>query len=228
MSDTKKPRLSLIPQAGAGRKARILEAGLRDGRQPGDWKKLPVEDLRDAMLRHVASYVEGETDQDHLAAIAVNADLLLWQEEASKTPRPAVDTSYWWTDGEARYSAPDTPVSIALSLRVISDIARIQATPVATATPRKGVLVGRQSDQQIRIASIRLDEMWPQTLGGDEEEVLGVWELYSGGGPLPAQDWLEDRAVYGDHLRVAIYSSATRLWLVEADRITELHRETNR
>lgn len=81
MSDTKKPRLSLIPQAGAGRKARMLEAGLRDGRKPGDWKKLPVDDLRDALLRHVAAYVEGEPDEDHLAAIAVNADLLLWLEE---------------------------------------------------------------------------------------------------------------------------------------------------
>lgn len=88
MSDTTKPQLTLVPLVGLRRIARILEAGLKDGRDPGDWKNKKPEDFKNALLRHVADYTDppyGTTlaEEDHLAALAANALILLHFEEGA-------------------------------------------------------------------------------------------------------------------------------------------------
>ena len=85
MSDETKPRLTLIPRDLEERTARIFEAGLRDGRKPGDWQKMSVEHFRDALQRHVRLYSMGDESEDHLAAIAANTAIIGWYEERNES-----------------------------------------------------------------------------------------------------------------------------------------------
>lgn len=89
MSDETKPRMALIPTAGLSRVARVLERGLQDGkREPGDWRRRDPVAFRDALFRHLAAYLEGRAGEDHIAAVAANALILLALEER---PTFAVD-----------------------------------------------------------------------------------------------------------------------------------------
>lgn len=74
-----KPRPSLVEPSFIMAMASIMELGLKNGRQPGDWKDIPrdqaLEQYRDALLRH--AFAEDESE-DHLAAVACNAMILWW------------------------------------------------------------------------------------------------------------------------------------------------------
>lgn len=74
-----KPRPSLVDGEFIMAMATIMELGLKNGRKPGDWKRVDREqallEYRDAMLRH--AFAE-DCDEDHLAAVACNAMILRW------------------------------------------------------------------------------------------------------------------------------------------------------
>lgn len=47
-----------------------------------NWEKgLPMHSMLDSALRHLAKYMDGQTDEDHLAAAATNILMALWTEE---------------------------------------------------------------------------------------------------------------------------------------------------
>ncbi len=92
MSDQTKPRVGLVPLNGMLRAARVMEAGLRDGRGPGDWKKMKREDFVDARMRHIIQADMGDDSEDHEAAIMANTHIIAWfDEQKSSTPTPAAD-----------------------------------------------------------------------------------------------------------------------------------------
>ena len=47
-----------------------------------NWEKgLPMHSMLDSAMRHLAKYMDGWTDEDHLAAAATNLLMALWTEE---------------------------------------------------------------------------------------------------------------------------------------------------
>ena len=47
-----------------------------------NWEKgLPVHSMLDSAMRHMAKYMDGWTDEDHLAAAATNLLMAMWTEE---------------------------------------------------------------------------------------------------------------------------------------------------
>ena len=47
-----------------------------------NWEKgLPMHSMLDSALRHLAKYMDGQNDEDHLAAAATNLLMALWTEE---------------------------------------------------------------------------------------------------------------------------------------------------
>ena len=52
-----------------------------------NWEKgMPMHSMLDSAMRHLAKYMDGWTDEDHLAAAATNLLMALWTEEK----RPAM------------------------------------------------------------------------------------------------------------------------------------------
>lgn len=116
MSDRTKPRLSLVPLVGLLRVAAVMALGLRDGRKPGDWQRMTSEDFREALLRHVERYASEAKGEDHLAALAANALILLWfedretnrtleEEDAKPVAAPPLNGAPW-SDFVAWYGYP--------------------------------------------------------------------------------------------------------------------------
>lgn len=47
-----------------------------------NWEKgLPIHSTIDSALRHLAKYMDGQTDEDHLCAAATNLLMTMWLEE---------------------------------------------------------------------------------------------------------------------------------------------------
>ena len=47
-----------------------------------NWEKgLPMHSMLDSAMRHLAKYMDGWTDEDHLAAAATNLLMAMWTEE---------------------------------------------------------------------------------------------------------------------------------------------------
>lgn len=76
-----KLRMSLIPQSSLERLMdRFLEGAEKYGEN--NWMfGMPVIDLTDSTDRHLRSYLNGDTSEDHLAAVAWNAFVLMFQED---------------------------------------------------------------------------------------------------------------------------------------------------
>ena len=77
--------MSLVNMTFIRKMAECLEEGLREGREPNDWKEGETLDFTDALLRHLELALrEGASlpeTKDHLVAIAVNAMILWWHCE---------------------------------------------------------------------------------------------------------------------------------------------------
>lgn len=86
MSDATKPRVDLVPMVGLERVARVLEAGLKDGKVSNDWQRVPREQFAAALYRHVVRLQHGDSKEDHLAAVATNALILMWFDAAGNEP----------------------------------------------------------------------------------------------------------------------------------------------
>lgn len=91
--DTKgKPKLSLVPPAIMFDVARIREYGNNKypNGGPDNWKKVPIEDYRDAMLRHMFKYIENPEGLDeesgfpHYMHLACNIAFICQLEKEAK------------------------------------------------------------------------------------------------------------------------------------------------
>jgi predicted outer membrane lipoprotein len=76
-----KGRCDLLPACALLRLSKHYETG---GKKYGDnnWQKgMPISVLMDSSARHLLKYLDGWTDEDHLAAAAWNILNAMWMEE---------------------------------------------------------------------------------------------------------------------------------------------------
>ena len=84
-----KGRMDLLPWSALLRISRHMEDAILPDPETGkphyperNWEKgLPLHTMIDSAFRHLAKYVEGWTDEDHLCAAATNLLMALWTEE---------------------------------------------------------------------------------------------------------------------------------------------------
>lgn len=76
-----KGRMDLLPWCAVLRVARHFEAGaVKYGDR--NWERgIPLSSFMDSAARHIAKYMDGQTDEDHLCAAAWNLLCALWTEE---------------------------------------------------------------------------------------------------------------------------------------------------
>lgn len=78
---TGKGRFDLIPWCAVMRIAHHMEESLKVY-EPRNWEKgLPMHSMIDSAFRHLAKYVDGQTDEDHLCAATTNLLMAMWMEE---------------------------------------------------------------------------------------------------------------------------------------------------
>ena len=76
-----KGRFDLIPWCAIMRIAKHMQESLKVY-SPRNWEKgLPMHSMIDSAFRHLAKYVDGWDDEDHLCAAATNLLMALWTEE---------------------------------------------------------------------------------------------------------------------------------------------------
>ena len=84
-----KGRMDLLPMCALIRISKHMEDAIKPDPETGkphyperNWEKgLPIHTMIDSALRHLAKYVDGQTDEDHLCAAATNLLMALWTEE---------------------------------------------------------------------------------------------------------------------------------------------------
>lgn len=84
-----KGRMDLLPMCALIRISKHMEDAIKPDPETGkphyperNWEKgLPIHTMIDSALRHLAKYVDGWTDEDHLCAAATNLLMALWTEE---------------------------------------------------------------------------------------------------------------------------------------------------
>lgn len=75
-----KGRCDLLPHSALLRVARHMENSLADHEERNWERGLPMHCFLDSAMRHVFKYMDGQTDEDHLAAAATNLLMALWTE----------------------------------------------------------------------------------------------------------------------------------------------------
>ena len=76
-----KGRCDLLPACSLLRLAKHYEAGAKKY-EDRNWEKgIPISVMIDSGLRHIFKYLDGQTDEDHLAAAAWNILGAMWMEE---------------------------------------------------------------------------------------------------------------------------------------------------
>lgn len=76
-----KGRCDLLPHSALLRVARHMENSLADHGERNWEMGLPMHCFLDSAMRHVFKYMDGQTDEDHLAAAATNLLMALWTED---------------------------------------------------------------------------------------------------------------------------------------------------
>ena len=76
-----KGRMDLMPWSAIMRISKHMEKGSEDHGERNWEKGLPMHCFMDSAFRHMAKYMEGYTDEDHLCAAAWNLLCALWTEE---------------------------------------------------------------------------------------------------------------------------------------------------
>lgn len=111
-----KGRMDLLPMCALIRISKHMEDAILPDPETGrphyperNWEKgLPIHTMIDSAMRHLAKYVDGQVDEDHLCAAATNLLMALWTEEKrwDMVDIPAVRESHPWrepnSDGEQR------------------------------------------------------------------------------------------------------------------------------
>lgn len=78
---TGKGRCDLLPMCALIRLSKHYEAGSADHGERNWEKGLPMHSFLDSAIRHLFEYMDGQTDEDHLAAAAWNILGAMWTEE---------------------------------------------------------------------------------------------------------------------------------------------------
>ena len=76
-----KGRCDLLPACSLLRIAKHMENSLSNYPERNWEKGLPMHSMIDSAMRHILKYIDGQTDEDHLAAAATNLLMALWTEE---------------------------------------------------------------------------------------------------------------------------------------------------
>ena len=84
-----KGRMDLLPWSALIRVSKHMEDAILPDPETGiahyperNWEKgLPLHTMIDSAFRHLAKYVDGRTDEDHLCAAATNLLMAMWIEE---------------------------------------------------------------------------------------------------------------------------------------------------
>lgn len=84
-----KGRMDLLPMCALIRISRHMEDAITPDPNTGvphyperNWEKgLPMHSMIDSAFRHLAKYMDGQTDEDHLCAAATNLLMAMWTEE---------------------------------------------------------------------------------------------------------------------------------------------------
>lgn len=84
-----KGRMDLLPWSALMRISKHMENSILPDPETGkthyperNWEKgIPMHSMIDSAFRHLAKYVDGWTDEDHLCAAATNLLMALWTEE---------------------------------------------------------------------------------------------------------------------------------------------------
>lgn len=76
-----KGRMDLLPWSALLRVSRHVENSLADHEERNWERGLPMHCFLDSAFRHMAKYMEGWDDEDHLAAAATNLLMAMWTEE---------------------------------------------------------------------------------------------------------------------------------------------------
>ena len=80
-----KPRFDLLPIMCLKRLSKLYESGAIKYGENNYQKGMPFKRVYASLFRHLVAWREGETGEDHLAAIAWNAFALMYFEEMIKS-----------------------------------------------------------------------------------------------------------------------------------------------
>lgn len=76
-----KGRFDLLPWCAIIRIAKHVQESTKVYK-PRNWENgLPMHSMIDSAFRHLAKYMDGQTDEDHLCAAATNLLMAMWMEE---------------------------------------------------------------------------------------------------------------------------------------------------
>ncbi len=78
---TGKGRMDLLPMCALIRLSKHYESGSVEHGERNWEKGIPIHSFIDSALRHLAKYVDGMNDEDHLCAAAWNILSAMWTEE---------------------------------------------------------------------------------------------------------------------------------------------------
>jgi len=78
---TGKGRMDLLPMCALIRLSKHYESGSVEHGERNWEKGIPIHSFIDSALRHIAKYVDGMDDEDHLCAAAWNILSAMWTEE---------------------------------------------------------------------------------------------------------------------------------------------------
>lgn len=76
-----KGRMDLLPMCSLLRVSKHMEDALTHYPERNWEKGLPMHSMLDSAMRHLAKYMDGWTDEDHLCAAATNLLMAMWTEE---------------------------------------------------------------------------------------------------------------------------------------------------
>lgn len=88
-----KGRMDLLPMCALLRISKHMEDAIAPDPETGiphyperNWEEgIPIHSMLDSALRHLAKYMDGWTDEDHLCAAATNLLMAMWMEEKRPT-----------------------------------------------------------------------------------------------------------------------------------------------
>ena len=101
-----KGRMDLLPWHGVMEVSRHCEEGAKKYGENNVDKGIPMHSLADSAMRHMAKFIAGHKDEDHLRAAAWN---ILWALEFRET-KPELNDLYYWK-GEDQCSDADATIA---------------------------------------------------------------------------------------------------------------------
>ena len=97
-----KGRMDLLPMTAVIELSKHCEEGAKKYGEHNVDKGIPQHSLCDSAMRHLAKYMRGDKDEDHLRAAAWN---IMWALDQS-VRRPELNDLIWNTEGSERNGTP--------------------------------------------------------------------------------------------------------------------------